>query len=74
MKLLKHGVKLKYGMIMTTKVTIDAHAGWDVAVTLIRGENERIIEDIIVPANTVQDFYIHSGLSIFGIAEIPKEG
>lgn len=42
---------------MTTKITVDAHAGWPVEVTrhpIPAGEPTVIV----VPAKTVQDFYV----------------
>jgi hypothetical protein len=51
---------------MTTKVTVDAHAGWPVRVTEVSynstGETGR--RDVVVPANTTQDFYIHSNMLV----------
>ncbi len=44
---------------MTTKVTVDAHAGWPVKVTRIGPNAER--EDVIVDPNTVQDFFVWDG-------------
>ena len=43
---------------MTTKVTVDAHAGWPVRVTSIMagGQTVRTVEP-----NTVQDFFVHVG-------------
>lgn len=54
------------GKKMTTKVTVDARAGWPVRVTKVMYEPGRETgrEDVIVPANTVQDFYIHSTMLI----------
>jgi hypothetical protein len=56
---------------MTTKVTVDAHAGWPVIVTIMRGEanSEKFVETSIVEPLTVKDFYIHSGLKILHIEE-----
>ena len=48
---------------MTTKVTVDAHAGWPVEVVAIDlNENGTRLENPaqIVAPNTVQDFYVHS--------------
>lgn len=59
---------------MTTKVTVDAHAGWPVMVTTIVGEpsaNKEIRNDVVEP-NTKKDFYIHSGMRIINIEELPK--
>lgn len=59
---------------MTTKVTVDAHAGWPVLVTGLHGETnaEKQIFARIVEPNTVADFYIHSGFRITGIEELPR--
>lgn len=59
---------------MTTRVTVDAHAGWPVMVTMIVGEpsyNKEVRTDIVEP-NTTKDFYIHSGIRIINIEELPK--
>lgn len=48
---------------MTTKVTVDAHAGWPVEVTTIdlSADGTRLEHPAqIVAPNTVQDFYVHS--------------
>ncbi len=60
---------------MTTKVTVDAHAGWPVQVEIRRGEQGTpdVFESETVAPNTVRDFYIHSGMSIVGIKELPRE-
>lgn len=60
---------------MTTKVTVDAHAGWPVKVTSVLGAPGQPTKqsEAIVPANTVQDFYIHSGMRIVGVEEMPRE-
>jgi len=57
---------------MTTKVTVDAHAGWDIEVKTVFGEQsqEKVEKIVIVPRKTVQDFYIHSGMYIASIKEI----
>jgi len=62
---------------MTTKVTVDAHAGWPVLVTIKQGEpnSEKSIRTETVEPKTVRDFYIHSGMQIIGIEEQPiKKG
>lgn len=58
---------------MTTKVTVDAHAGWPVLVTIKRGETgyAKSVETETVEPNTQRDFYIHSGMQIVGIEEQP---
>lgn len=59
---------------MTTKVTVDAHAGWPVEVTARYGEpsQPKSVSVHIVEPNTEQDFYIHSGMEILGVREIKK--
>lgn len=53
---------------MTTKVTIDAHAGWPVKVTQISLDNDGAPTgteaEYTVPANTVQNFYVHSHMKL----------
>lgn len=61
--------------IMTTRVTVDAHAGWPVEVTVEHGEPQQektIVVGTVAPF-TAQDFYIHSGMRILGIRELPQE-
>lgn len=59
---------------MTTRVTIDAHAGWPISVILVHGETSqpKTIEHQIVEPGTKKDYYLHSGLRIAGIEECPK--
>lgn len=59
---------------MTTKVTIDAHAGWPVLVTLKIGEPNmpKTVTTATVEPHTKQDFYIHSGQQIVGVEEQPR--
>lgn len=59
---------------MTTKVTVDAHAGWPVLVVQVVGEPnapKSIRQDVVEP-NTTKDFYIHSGMRIISIEELPR--
>lgn len=64
---------------MTTKVTVDAHAGWPVKVTTIRldGEGNPVSEQLLPPCtvapHTTQDFYVHSTMMI-EVREMPFEG
>lgn len=60
---------------MTTKVTVDAHAGWPVEVTQLQGEPNAVRTWVVttVPPRTTQDFYIHSGNVILGIRELERE-
>lgn len=63
---------------MTSKVTVDAHAGLDIEVVTVRGEYtidgkwinplETIKEKVL--AGTKKDFYIHSGMTIQSIREL----
>lgn len=56
---------------MTTKVTIDAHAGWDVKVEVITWSAEGdVTREEIVPKHTIKDFYIHSGMKLGKIEEV----
>lgn len=58
---------------MTTKVTIDAHAGWPVLVEYTIGEPGVLgltNRKEIVPAKTQKDFYIHSGMFITRVMEL----
>ncbi len=56
---------------MTTKVTIDAHAGWPVLVVSKYGEPQAAKSYVTerVEPYTKRDFYIHSGLAIVDIVE-----
>ncbi len=60
---------------MTTAITIDAHAGWDVEVTTERlnahGDWE-FNSKVVVKANTKETHYVHSHLRISGITEVRK--
>lgn len=59
---------------MTTKVEVDAHAGWPVKVTkIIAGgtDNERLEETIVAP-NTVGTFYVWDGAAL-AIREMPRD-
>lgn len=51
---------------MTTKVTIDAHAGWPVDVTMIQKTTagEQRTTKRVAP-NTVDTVYVHSGCDLF---------
>lgn len=50
---------------MTTKVTVDAHAGWPVRVTQKSLPSGTAADrEVIVPPGTVQDFYVHSNMEI----------
>lgn len=59
---------------MTTKVTIDAHAGWPVKVTFVsldsEGKPTDVQRDETVPANTTRDFYVHSHMELH-VKEMP---
>lgn len=59
---------------MTTKVTVDAHGGWPVLVTIKHGEPNapKAITTTTVEQNTTRDFYIHSGQQVIGIEEQPR--
>ena len=56
---------------MTSKITVDAHAGWPILVTCIRGEpayTKEVYTKVVEP-KTIEDFYIHSGFRILNIEE-----
>ncbi len=56
---------------MTTKVTVDAHAGWDVEVVVedIVPEGTRQ-ETIVVEKHTVRDFYLTSHRKLTSVTEL----
>ena len=59
---------------MTTKVTVDAHAGWPVRVTKVQLNQDgtrAAVSSETVPSNTKQDFYVHSHLEL-EIKEMPN--
>ncbi|SNT19226.1 hypothetical protein [Sphingopyxis indica] len=60
---------------MTTKVTVDAHAGWPVEVTLREGEPDyqKSAHIVVVEPGGKTDFYIHSGLEILGVREMKRK-
>lgn len=64
---------------MTTKVTVDAHAGWPVEVTtvdrvkIVGEESDRVQEEkTTVPPHTTRDFYVHSTRELH-IKELPNQ-
>lgn len=59
---------------MTTRVLIDAHAGWPVEVTFRHGEpyQPKSASVEVVDPGTEKTFYIHSGLEIVGIRELER--
>lgn len=60
---------------MTTKVTVDAHAGWPVQVELIDqypSQTEPTISVEIVAPHTVREFFIHSN-RVLKATELKKE-
>lgn len=59
---------------MTTKVSVDAHAGWPVKVEKVQLDNAGIAvrtEEEIVPPHTTKDFYVHSHMELH-IKEMPN--
>lgn len=50
---------------MTTKVTVDAHAGWPVRVTCLTPDTGKTIWEQTVAPKTVRDFYVHSTANLF---------
>lgn len=64
---------------MTTAVTIDAHAGWDVEVVLLEnGVSGNFVYGYsnlrreIVPGGTSKTYHLHNNLEIKVLKEIPK--
>lgn len=65
---------------MTTRIHVDAHAGWDVKVTVEtrvyvpdRANIEAWSTSVeVVARNTQRDFYVHSGMRIRSIEEVPN--
>ena len=56
---------------MTSRVTVDAHAGWPIEVkTQQAGSPIEVVH--IVPAKTDREFYIHDGLRITSIRELDR--
>lgn len=61
---------------MTTKVTVDAHAGWPVDVTKVQLNSDGSVASETtetVPPNTVVDFYVHSHMELH-VKEMPTQG
>ena len=59
---------------MTTKVTVDAHAGWPVKVEAIDtypGEEPKSVELGIVPPGEVRDFFTFN-TRVLIISEMPR--
>lgn len=58
---------------MTTKVTIDAHAGWPVKVIQVQlgadGAPSAVVEVTVAP-HTTQEFYVHQHLELH-VSEMP---
>lgn len=58
---------------MTTKVTIDAHAGWPVEVEVVTLDSQGADAEVrteVVPKSSIKDFYIHSHLYLRSIKEL----
>lgn len=59
---------------MTTKVTVDTHAGWPVSVLQRElkpdGSIERVTE-VVVPPNETREFHVHTHMQIL-VAENPR--
>lgn len=56
---------------MTTRVTINAHAGWDVKVTPLDDNNNETAPPTIIPAHTEKDEYVWEGRKLL-IEEVRK--
>ena len=50
---------------MTTTVTIKANHGWPVSVVAVDLPSGDKRPPVIVEANTVRDFYVHSNMDLF---------
>lgn len=62
---------------MTTAITIDAHAGWDVEVVIqdLDSDGNLITEQIkVVPKHTKETVYIHSHRQIGSVKELKIGG
>lgn len=58
---------------MTTKVTVDAHAGWPVEVTTVDHGTAGTTENkTTVAPNTVQEFYITDTRELH-VKELPRQ-
>ena len=58
---------------MTTAITVDAHAGWDIEVQKVTLNNEGAVATTVVevvPKFTKVTFYIHSHMQIGCIKEL----
>lgn len=55
---------------MTTKVTVDAHAGWPVKVE-ITDARKTVCSEQIVPPGEKRDFYVTNTRSL-SISEMPR--
>jgi len=56
---------------MTTKITVDAHAGWCVEVQAINPANNEVEMSWVVEPMTVRDFYVFDSRQLI-ITEIKK--
>ncbi len=61
---------------MTTKVTVDAHAGWPVKVTAVDtyppGSEPKHVELGVVPPNETREFYVTSTRQLL-VTEMPRD-
>jgi hypothetical protein len=60
---------------MTTQVTVNAHAGWDVSVEVIdvnADGTETVVRTQVVSKHTEEHFYIHSHRRLGVVKEIPN--
>lgn len=57
---------------MTTRVTINAHAGWDVKVTPLDDNDAPTAPPTIIPAHTEKDEYVWEGRKLL-IEEVRKD-
>lgn len=62
---------------MTTAITIDAHAGWDVEVVIqdLDSDGNLVTEQIkVVPKHTKETVYIHSHRQLSFVKELKNGG
>jgi hypothetical protein len=67
-------VKLKQEMKMTTKVTIDTHAGWPVEVITVDRHpvtGQRVLRTEVIPPKTIATIHIHQDKGLM-IAELKQ--
>jgi hypothetical protein len=56
---------------MTTTVTINAHAGWDVMATRLDANGDTTSDVTVIPAHTSKDLHVWAGGDLL-IHEVPN--